>query len=496
MMPRRTVKWAEEEIRTVIPEFAGFDIKGYSSNTLEKMANAARVVAVISESLTLTEDLLDHYGSERFRGMIRRLEENEAFALVEYTGNITCNLRDPEVFEKSIDLISMSHSLLDMAQYIRNVSRRTKSADSTEGMLDLVASYASTPEVAGRMAYHLDITSQFPEEIEALIERFSNSRMRNVAAEMSPEVARSIVDTIQLRDSYRTLLDNYDSPEFRRVGKKMGNKLTVSLEKSLAVFTRYARDTEAPRKLVELMDSTPKNLVVAVTDGLVDISQNREKMTLPLLDLYACNRFGELMRGTTLSSQRKIIRQLGRIARLGDEDIFDDFIGLLEEGSKAIDDVVRAAASTGKADKTAACIRFSTYFPKMENSVYREFVDNLAVFSGKVSSLLKTIDHNREYLAEQPGETLVPLIAIMTELPEYRPRFRQLCEVDKINLARAYSIARDNNDDDGRNKLEQFYQGVKGMLDTRPDNLGKWAESIVSDFRKQGELGLLREVEG
>jgi len=59
-------------------------------------------------------------------------------------------------------------------------------------------------------------------------------------------------------------------------------------------------------------------------------------------------------------------------------------------------------------------------------------------------------------------------------------------------LSQAYSIAKSNIDEDsGENYLEQFYQGVKGMLDTRPDDLGRWAKSVCDEFKKQGE-GLLR----
>jgi len=104
----------------------------------------------------------------------------------------------------------------------------------------------------------------------------------------------------------------------------------------------------------------------------------------------------------------------------------------------------------------------------------------------------------KEFLSRQEKEVAFPLAAILARTEDrYFPHLLSMGTGDRGNLAQAYSIAKANIDEDtGKNYLEEFYSGVKGMLETRPDDLGRWAESICSDFRKQGELGLLRGVVG
>ncbi len=103
-----------------------------------------------------------------------------------------------------------------------------------------------------------------------------------------------------------------------------------------------------------------------------------------------------------------------------------------------------------------------------------------------------------DFLNQQSSETVFPLAVIMEGLGEkYLDSIKSLDGGTRQYLALAYCIARDNIDEDtGENCLEQFYVGVKGMLEERPDDLEKWAASICSDFRKQGEAGLLRGVVG
>ncbi len=122
--------------------------------------------------------------------------------------------------------------------------------------------------------------------------------------------------------------------------------------------------------------------------------------------------------------------------------------------------------------------------------------------------LQKTRDHNlimeqllqeeKNFIAQQNPQYLFPILSIMAEFDGgYHPQIKQLDENCKRNLAHAYSIAKNNIDEDtGENYLGDFYQGVQGMLDTRPDDLGRWAKSVCDDFKKQGEAGLLREVSG
>ena len=146
-----------------------------------------------------------------------------------------------------------------------------------------------------------------------------------------------------------------------------------------------------------------------------------------------------------------------------------------------------------------AILTYMTVCDKLEFpvQVYDELKDRLPC-SGSCDELVKVVEHERDFLNQQTAETVIPLLMIMSETgEEYHLMLKSSDERTKINLAQAYSIAKANIDEDtGKNYLEEFYSGVKGMLETRPDDLGRWAESICSDFRKQGELGLLRGVVG
>jgi len=129
------------------------------------------------------------------------------------------------------------------------------------------------------------------------------------------------------------------------------------------------------------------------------------------------------------------------------------------------------------------------YLTGHEPHVYTELSDYLLKNPGnavKADTLLQ------DHLKEEESQVLIPLLAIMAETENY-----ELAKLPvKQDLVKAYSIARENVDDEGDNYLPDFYLNLKQCLDERPEKLGKWAESICSDFRKQGEKGLLRGVVG
>ncbi len=115
-----------------------------------------------------------------------------------------------------------------------------------------------------------------------------------------------------------------------------------------------------------------------------------------------------------------------------------------------------------------------------------------------VKKMAGVIKEESAFLSKLDSSTLFPTIRILYDLgEEYAPMIKQLDKIGGRNLGRAYSIARNNVDEDGgENYLPQFYDGLKECVEKRPDDLGKWAASIVSDFRKKGGEGLLMEVEG
>ncbi len=127
-----------------------------------------------------------------------------------------------------------------------------------------------------------------------------------------------------------------------------------------------------------------------------------------------------------------------------------------------------------------------------------EFGKYLLANRARAKDVERTVEKNWEFLGKQPSETAVPLLAIMTILgEEYYPNVRESDGNCKLHLARAYAIAAKNiNEETGKNYLSHFYDGLRQCLDERPDDLGRWAASITSDFSKQGEKGLLRGVVG
>ncbi len=118
--------------------------------------------------------------------------------------------------------------------------------------------------------------------------------------------------------------------------------------------------------------------------------------------------------------------------------------------------------------------------------VCREFCDFL-VFSRSLSDVL---ENETEYFHLQEDEVVFPLAVILSKISH--EKIRSADERTKMNLARAYSIARGNVDRDLLNYLPSFFAGLIECLEQRPDDLGKWAASICSDFNKKGEAGILR----
>ncbi len=125
-----------------------------------------------------------------------------------------------------------------------------------------------------------------------------------------------------------------------------------------------------------------------------------------------------------------------------------------------------------------------------EPFVYKE----LALCIG--TDIVRTVKKERKFLKQQTSSTVIPLAAMMSELD--KPRRLQLKELSCMDdLAKAYSIAKANIDETTKkNYLPQFYAGLTECIEQRPEDVGKWAASIVSDFREKGEKGLLRGVVG
>ncbi len=126
---------------------------------------------------------------------------------------------------------------------------------------------------------------------------------------------------------------------------------------------------------------------------------------------------------------------------------------------------------------------------------YEPFVyEELAINVARSTDILKTIKKEREFLKQQTSGNVIPLAVILTEIGKsYRQQIKDLD--NKTDLVRAYSIAKDNTDEDtNKNYLPEFYDGLREGLDENPDHVERWAAYICSEFRKKGEEGLERWV--
>ncbi len=297
----------------------------------------------------------------------------------------------------------------------------------------------------------------------------------------------------------RLLIDIYLSEEYSRMTDRMIVSIPEDAPQEVRTIVRETKDEAVVKEAMNLaLTFPPENSVgilrvigsVAVTanDAVQDcVELIRSYQDQPQIGrLIAYYVGGVAAFGQDSESTKIVIDKYGsdKFRNLMDRDSFKLM-------ACRVADITHMRVNE---ELTQAFIDFCSLSP-FQSHVYDELAKYLMECDVKRQDVSRTIHTNQQFLVQQSSQTVFPLLAILCEVEEiYHSKIQELDENDKILLTQAYSIARSNNDDGGNNYLPQFYAGVKGMLDTRPDKLGAWARSVCDDFRKQGEKGLLRWV--
>ncbi len=309
----------------------------------------------------------------------------------------------------------------------------------------------------------------------------------------------------------------------------------------LASFTTYHRKKDTFQELVDILKSYDDNLPVAVaianaaqlvadgtrnlgpifatyrSDGFRNLlpkfgQEIMDKLTLDiarlttwkpdgalnatLVEAYTSEQFVDLMEVLSPQGGAEVAESLLSIIDHNyHQDITDDFLLVLHknrDNEKTTREVarstVRVASETKNVEMAKDYITCCNLLPGFESCVYAELSEYI-----QDPQLVYLLRWENDFLKQQSSETVIPMAVLMTKLHGiYTTELKSLDERTKQHLSQAYSIARNNKDESGKNYLKEFYAGVKGMLDERPEMLGRWAECVCDEFKKQGEAGLLR----
>ena len=282
--------------------------------------------------------------------------------------------------------------------------------------------------------------------------------------------------------------------------------------------------------LFECIDPKIAQIFTPRVSTVLGITQCVET-TKMVIDKYKSKQFVRMMKGRKMNDVRRLADGLARVTYMArSREVTEDFLGVVETAEEAVrlaEQIGLIALSTeskgitenlvnslksGTDEQLVYRIRNFQYAKAIVNVVIQTYIDFYTNFAGfdehvydelldyvteeKGRSVRKIIAAEGEYLSRQSSETVIPLLAILTKLEEdHHPQLKQLDEGTKGLLSRAYSIAKNNIDEDTEeNCLEEFYAGVKGMFDTRPEMIGRWAQAIIEGFSEQDGEGLLREV--
>ncbi len=329
----------------------------------------------------------------------------------------------------------------------------------------LMKRFESAPELGIRTAealgsYVKAFTDASSESFASLIEVLQTHDLETV-----PAIAETTYTSVS-RLHPSTLIETYDSKEFRQM------------------ITKFDR-------------VIGKILIQEIADLTSSLRNHKENSTL--IDMYGSDQFAELMESLSPKGRAVIsaayMQSVNLVYMITSRE---DFLGLLYDNREDERVAVQIARSAVNLARVAwnrrslsvyceACRQLSGYEP----FVYDELSECVLGSEGAID----LIKEEHDFFRQQPPETVIPLISVMYRIEkEYRPLIKNLdC---KEKLAQAYCIAKDNVDEDSAmNYLSLFYAGLKRCLEKRPGDLGRWAASIVNDFREQGEKGLLRGIQ-
>ncbi|MBT5023209.1 hypothetical protein HOK51_03150 [Candidatus Woesearchaeota archaeon] len=153
---------------------------------------------------------------------------------------------------------------------------------------------------------------------------------------------------------------------------------------------------------------------------------------------------------------------------------------------------IRCEEETQKVKKYQEII---TYL--FETSIEYEFDDDIFAFETEtLQKMFEYVKHDTSLFSEE--ENVIPQLAIRAENPEYISEIERLTDSTKNKLYLALDIACKNYDPETKkNYSTDYFKGLRKTLETDYDNIGKWADAIISGLKEVARTGRsLDEVMG
>ncbi len=328
--------------------------------------------------------------------------------------------------------------------------------------------------------------------------------LRRETRKYTPEVAgqlakqiRKVVIPYHSLPVANMLMRTYKSSKFRDQINNLPENKRVQLVESVGSIAYNSRSGAATR--------TYLNLVLQDIEKGIDISRRANKIATIGNFRPVIRKLMKLVQEKDIDSAHEIVCKCeafaysvigsGANTMLGDIYLSKEFKSLLDFPQATLEAMGERVQRVWNLKYIRRYFSLCYQLPNFEPHVYWELGRHYGMHDRERLSMV--INKEKVFLNQQRSETVIPLIEMMCVLSEeYHPRIKSLDDNAKKYLTKAHSIARENKDENtGKNCLEEFYAGVKGMLDTRPDMLEEWAASICTEFHRQSEKNLLRVVQ-
>jgi hypothetical protein len=314
------------------------------------------------------------------------------------------------------------------------------------------------------------------------------------------------------------LMDVYESKGFEKLISGMKSKFAGDLAAGIGQTVKWNFNQKDCHELISMLDSyksTPVigcKIVRAVNEVLLE-SIGDAKM---LVEVYGTQEFRKLVDDMKPKTAGHIIDSIEKTAEslLNPVSLLNDCAASVV-GTKAVKGLVKVlclykekvsqwnaaqvARNTAEiAKETDDYGAIATYLNihcllnplKLDPFVFDEFKDYLIRYPKHARAIDEFVKTDHAYLSEQAKEIAAPLTVILSLLMNrtgylsHVYKIKLLDEAAQLNLARAWTIAYKNKKSENEDYLSDFYNGLKEILDNDPENIGKWAETVVKDFRK------------
>jgi hypothetical protein len=233
--------------------------------------------------------------------------------------------------------------------------------------------------------------------------------------------------------------------------------------------------------------------------------ENPESNGIPeiLLDVYRSDKFKRLITDFHKDVAEQIIFAVGQtiLDRKDDKanDVIMDYFGSTEFkefvykfGPAEVGWTGKVAGGTASLDAIKTYMNLhSSFGNRFEHFVYEEMAQWLIENNYKMMTarLERILGREKEFLLNQGSETAAPLMAIFCELShEESQKLKDNAYKHPLligQLANAWGIAHKNTNSQGKNYLNDFYQGLKGVLEDHPDKVYEWAGMIVESVKDE-----------